>query len=80
VPQGSRKSNDDREYLDWGPRENWPKAISFYSDNTTLHLEWAAAGTPHLFATYPGGHSLSVWARWAPLWLGRVLAYLRAPA
>jgi putative tributyrin esterase len=184
APQGSRKSDDDREYLEWGPRENWPKVIShdlttsidsrfrtianrhgralvgvsaggfgafniglrelsvfsvveswsgyfaatdpsgdhvlklgskeadrearirpavslaaamkrlpslvgfyvgrqdqrFYSDNTTLNLEWSAAHVPHLFATYPGGHSLSVWAKWAPLWLGRALAYLRAPA
>ena len=184
APQGSRKSNDDREYLDWGPHENWPKAIShdltkcidshfrtianrhgralvgvsaggfgafniglrelsvfsvveswsgyfaatdpsgyhvlklgskeadrearirpaaslaaamkklpslvgfyvgrqdqrFYSDNTTLNLEWGEAHVPHLFATYPGGHSLSVWAKWAPLWLGRALAYLGAPA
>jgi putative tributyrin esterase len=184
APQGSRKSNDDREYLDWGPRENWPKAIShdltkcidsrfrtianrhgraligvsaggfgafniglrelsvfsvveswsgyfaatdpsgyhvlklgskeadraarirpaaslaaamkrvpslvgfyigrqdqrFYSDNLTLNREFTAAHVSHYFATYPGGHSLSVWAKWAPLWLGRALAYLKAPA
>jgi len=184
APQGSRRSNDDREYLDWGPRENWPAAIShdltkcidaryrtianrrgralvgvsaggfgafniglrqlsvfsvveawsgyfaatdpsgyhvlnlgskaadrkarirpaaslaaamkklptlvgfyvgrqdqrFYGDNVTLNREFTAAHVPHYFATYPGGHSLAVWAKWAPLWLGRALAYLRAPA
>lgn len=26
-PQGARSDNDDREYLNWGPRENWPEAI-----------------------------------------------------
>ena len=28
APQGSRYANSDREYLNWGPRENWPQAIS----------------------------------------------------
>ena len=26
-PQGARTDNDDREYLDWGAKENWPRAI-----------------------------------------------------
>jgi enterochelin esterase-like enzyme len=26
-PQGVRSDNDDREYLNWGPGEDWPKAI-----------------------------------------------------
>jgi enterochelin esterase-like enzyme len=28
APQGARHDNDDREYLNWGPTEDWPKAIS----------------------------------------------------
>ena len=27
-PQGARHDNDDREYLNWGPTEDWPRAIS----------------------------------------------------
>jgi enterochelin esterase-like enzyme len=28
APQGARNDNSDREYLDWGPNENWPQAIA----------------------------------------------------
>lgn len=28
APQGARNANSDREYLNWGPRENWPAAVS----------------------------------------------------
>jgi putative tributyrin esterase len=28
APQGVRSDGDDREYLDWGPKEDWPQAIS----------------------------------------------------
>ncbi len=28
APQGARNANSDREYLDWGPSENWPQAIA----------------------------------------------------
>lgn len=28
APQGARNANSDREYLNWGPQENWPAAIS----------------------------------------------------
>jgi enterochelin esterase-like enzyme len=28
APQGARAQDSDREYLDWGPRENWPAAIA----------------------------------------------------
>ncbi len=28
APQGARTPNSDREYLDWGPKENWPLAIA----------------------------------------------------
>lgn len=28
TPQGARTDNGDREYLDWSPQENWPRAIA----------------------------------------------------
>lgn len=28
APQGARSANSDREYLDWSPTENWPRAIA----------------------------------------------------
>lgn len=28
APQGARNDGDDREYLDWSPTEDWPRAIS----------------------------------------------------
>ncbi len=28
APQGARSAGSDREYLDWGPTENWPAAIA----------------------------------------------------
>jgi enterochelin esterase-like enzyme len=28
APQGARTQHGDREYLDWGPTENWPQAIT----------------------------------------------------
>ncbi len=29
APQGARTAGSDREYLDWSPTENWPRAISY---------------------------------------------------
>jgi putative tributyrin esterase len=28
APEGARSVNSDREYLDWSPTENWPRAIT----------------------------------------------------
>jgi enterochelin esterase-like enzyme len=28
APQGARTAGSDREYLNWGPNENWPRAIA----------------------------------------------------
>lgn len=28
APQGARSADSDREYLDWSPKEDWPRAIS----------------------------------------------------
>lgn len=51
----------------------------FRQDNVALDHQLSRQRVPHWFATYPGGHWLSLWAREAPLWLGRALAFLAAP-
>jgi enterochelin esterase-like enzyme len=28
APQGARNANSDREYLNWGPNEDWPRALA----------------------------------------------------
>jgi S-formylglutathione hydrolase FrmB len=28
IPQGARSAGEDREYLDWGPTEDWPRALA----------------------------------------------------
>jgi len=43
APQGAQNDNDDREYLDWSPTEDWPRAISH--DLTTC--------VDHRFRTIP---------------------------
>ena len=52
----------------------------FRADNVRLHAELSAAGVPHLFRLYPGGHDRSLWAGHAVEWLGIALARLSAPA
>jgi enterochelin esterase-like enzyme len=48
----------------------------FRQDNVVLDAQWRAAGISHWFAVYPGGHAFSLWAKWAPMWLGHALGYL----
>ncbi len=183
APQGARAENSDREYLDWGPAENWPAAIAddlthcidsrfrtiasrrgraligvsaggygafniglrhlktfgaieawsgyfvatdpsgltkldlgsskanrhasvprgsrlkrklgaestfigfyvghqdttFLNANVLLNKVFTAHHIPHRFAIYSGGHSTSLWAEWAPLWLGYALDRLERP-
>ena len=52
----------------------------FRADNVRLHTELSAAGVPHLFRLYPGGHERSLWAGHAVEWLGLALERLSAPA
>lgn len=63
----------------------WPTFIGFYvgtSDTRFLGMNEAfdralrRAGVPHLFRTYPGGHSATLWSSQAPSWLGMALKYL----
>ncbi|MGA2929063.1 MAG: alpha/beta hydrolase-fold protein [Solirubrobacteraceae bacterium] len=51
----------------------------FLNANILLDKSFTAHGIKHTFATYPGGHSGSLWGKWAPLWLGYALTHLTAP-
>lgn len=52
---------------------------SFVSENEQLNQELSAAGVPHVFRLYPGGHQQSLWTAQAPAWLSLALNHL-APA
>jgi enterochelin esterase-like enzyme len=52
----------------------------FRTDNERFDGELAAAGVPHVFAQYPGGHATALWQRHATAWLRLALAHLAAPA
>lgn len=51
----------------------------FLSANILLDRTFTANHIPHLFRVYSGGHSGSLWRKWAPLWLGYALAHLAPP-
>jgi enterochelin esterase-like enzyme len=182
TPQGAQNDNDDREYLDWSPSENWQRAISqdltlcvdrrfqtianrtgralvglsaggygaaniglrslqtfaaveswsgyfvatdasgyrvlklstpaaqraatvpdgpglagqlsrrptfigfyvgradqrFLAMNEAFDTALSRAGVGHIFRTYPGGHSVTLWEAQAPGWLAMALGYLAA--
>jgi enterochelin esterase-like enzyme len=48
----------------------------FRPENEQLDRELAAAGVPHVFRIYPGGHVQSVWSAHAPEWLSLALNHL----
>jgi hypothetical protein len=50
-----------------------------YGDNVALDREFTARRISALVRDLPGRSPLSLWAEWAPLWLGRALAYLSPP-
>jgi enterochelin esterase-like enzyme len=71
-----------------GRLRSLPTYIAFYvgradrrfaAENRQLDRELSAAGVPHVFRLYPGGHGWSLWRRHAPAWLALALAHL-APA
>jgi S-formylglutathione hydrolase FrmB len=51
---------------------------TFVAENVRLNQELSAAGIPHVFRLYPGGHSQSLWAAQAPAWLTLALNHLAA--
>jgi enterochelin esterase-like enzyme len=56
-------------------RDDW----RFAAENEQLNRELTAAGVPHVFRLYAGGHDQRLWQRYAPAWLALALAHL-APA
>jgi enterochelin esterase-like enzyme len=48
----------------------------FRAENRRLHRELAAAGVPHVFELYPGGHEQTLWTSHATAWLRLALAHL----
>ncbi|HZQ88788.1 MAG TPA: alpha/beta hydrolase-fold protein [Gaiellaceae bacterium] len=50
----------------------------FFAENETLNQELSAAGVPHVFRAYAGGHDQSLWQRYAAAWLELALVHLRA--
>jgi putative tributyrin esterase len=48
----------------------------FVADNRRLDQELTAAGVPHRFALYPGGHSGAFWAAHEEHWLMAAVAHL----
>jgi putative tributyrin esterase len=52
----------------------------FRDENELLNRELNAAGVPHAFAIYAGGHEDALWRRHARDWLRLALAHLARPA
>lgn len=48
----------------------------FREENRLFHRELTAAGVPHLFRIYPGGHEQSVWSAHAQTWLAVAVDHL----
>lgn len=49
----------------------------FRAENEQLNRELAAAGVPHVFRLYAGGHSSALWYQHARRWVGLALAHLQ---
>jgi enterochelin esterase-like enzyme len=50
----------------------------FRAENEQLDRELTAAGIPHLFREFAGGHNQALWQPHAAMWLGLALAHLAA--
>ena len=48
----------------------------FVDENRMFHRELLAAGIPHVFRVYPGGHTHLLWKAHARQWLGMLLSRL----
>ena len=51
----------------------------FRAENREFHRELVAAGVPHRFRIYPGGHAQSVWNAHAQAWLAVAVDHLARP-
>jgi len=51
----------------------------FRAENREFHRELVAAGVPHRFRIYPGGHAQSVWNAHAEAWLAVAVDHLAPP-
>jgi enterochelin esterase-like enzyme len=51
----------------------------FRDENVAFARELKAAGVPHVFDVYPGGHATSLWQAHAVAWLRLALAHLARP-
>jgi enterochelin esterase-like enzyme len=51
----------------------------FRDENRVFHRELSAAGVPHLFRVYSGGHEQSVWDAHAQVWLAVAVDHLARP-
>jgi enterochelin esterase-like enzyme len=50
----------------------------FLGENRQLNSELTAAGIPHIFRVYSGGHEQRLWSKEAPSWLAIALTHLAA--
>jgi enterochelin esterase-like enzyme len=89
---GSAQADQDAAVPDGKPLEralvHYPSYIGFYvgeqddlflKDNENYTSQLGAAGVPHTFHVYPGGHSVTLWAGEAPNWLTWALEALAHP-
>ena len=53
--------------------------VRFRNENREFHRELLAAGVPHRFRIYPGGHEQSVWNAHAQAWLAVAVDHLARP-
>ena len=51
----------------------------FVAENEQLNQELSAAGVPHVFRIYPGGHTQRLWSAQATAWLRLALNHLASP-
>jgi enterochelin esterase-like enzyme len=67
--------------------QSWPTMIGFYvglqdtrflTMNEQFDASLRQSGIGHTFATYPGGHSTTLWRTQAPSWLRMALSYMAA--
>ena len=53
--------------------------LRFEAENELLNQQLSRAGVAHIFRLYAGGHSQSLWGRYAPAWLALALAHMAPP-